>query len=175
MNKTNRTLRTKGKCRVCGRPAILTENFCSVVCFHEDARMNLAILNEVTSLTNTDAISAPAGSSGGGPGRTSVQQPPEARSLSISGDLYTSGSATGSYTFYDVNGDAEGVSTYKWYSADDLAGTNKSDLGFTTTEIPISASEEDKYLIFEVTPVSVEGPAGSATDVYSNVTMSATP
>jgi len=170
MNETNRTIRTKGKCKVCGRPAILTEDFCSVVCYHLDTQIHLNTLNEIAKSMSPPPPASNAGGSGGGK-RSTV--PPEANSLLITSNFVVSGSATGSYTYYDANGDPEGTSTFKWYRSDDTVGTNKTQLVFTTTEIPISASEEDKYLVFEVTPVSTTAPqTGIAAEVYSSATSS---
>ncbi len=85
---------------------------------------------------------------------------PEAQNVSISGGLYTGDVVTGTYTFYDANGDTEGVSVYKWYRADDASGTNTNTiLGETSTTMTIATDLSGKYIAFEVTPVAVSGGA----------------
>lgn len=159
----------KRKCIVCNRPAVYTEEFCSLLCWHADVQLKVGLLNEVArSMAPSVGVSGPAG------GGDRIRQGPTAINLAITGTFVVSGSATGSYTFVDPNNDAEGTSTFKWYRADDTAGTNKTQLSFTTTEMAISASEQDKYLIFEVTPVSLAEPyTGTAAEIYSSQTCSA--
>ena len=87
---------------------------------------------------------------------------PTATGPAITGTLKVGETLTGHYTYDDVNGDAEGTSTYKWYRADDAAGSGKAPITGTTTaaiEITYTLQPEDlgKYISFEVTPVAATG------------------
>jgi len=83
---------------------------------------------------------------------------PEAQSVTVTGDMHTGETLTGTYTYYDANGDSEGISTYKWYKADDDTGTNTNTiLGETSTTMTITADLVGKYIAFEVTPVALTG------------------
>lgn len=166
--------KNKNRCQICFRPigkGTYTEEFCSPYCYQTDLHMKIQMINEAVARTQpAPAVSAPGG---GGSGER-PQVVPQALSLAITSNFVVSGSATGSYTYFDSNNNPEGTSTFKWYRADDTDGTNKAVLtSFTTTEMAISASEEDKYLVFEVTPVSTIYPyTGAATEVYSTNTAS---
>ena len=161
----------KSKCLICNRPALYTEEFCSPLCYSTDLQIKIGLLNEIAQ-SMAPAVAANAGGSGGG---DRVRELPQALSLSITGTLVVSGSVTGSYTYFDPNNDVEGVSTFKWYRSDDTAGLNKAQISAAAEVIlAISASEEDKYLVFEVTPVSTVYPyAGHTAEVYSTATASA--
>lgn len=88
---------------------------------------------------------------------------PFAENVSITGDAETGATLTGSYTFTDYNNDAEGTSTYRWLSSSTAngayteiaTGTCTSATGATYT---LLQTDENKYIKFEVTPVSVETP-----------------
>lgn len=66
---------------------------------------------------------------------------------------------SGFYTYEDtIVNDAEGVSIYKWYTADDAAGTNPVEItGANKQTFLAGSSELGKHLIFEVTPVAKTG------------------
>ncbi|MBQ7793566.1 MAG: carbohydrate binding domain-containing protein, partial [Clostridia bacterium] len=72
-------------------------------------------------------ISAVAeGGESGNSTRSNIAAPksaPEARDVKITGDRYIGSSLAGSYTFYDVNGDAAGASTFRWLRSDTANGT----------------------------------------------------
>ncbi len=87
---------------------------------------------------------------------------PTATGAAITGTLKVGETLTGHYTYNDVNGDAEGVSTFKWYRAEDAAGSGKTAITVATTaaiEITYTLQPEDlgKYISFEVTPVAAAG------------------
>ena len=83
---------------------------------------------------------------------------PEATDVTITGDLNVDAILTGSYTYSDTNGDLEGTSTFKWYRADDNAGTNTNTvLGATNTTLTVADDLHHKYIAFEVTPVALTG------------------
>jgi len=89
---------------------------------------------------------------------------PTASNVSISGDLNQGKILTGSYTYNDTDGDAEGSSTYQWYRADDASGTNQIAISGATDIIYLLTSDDlNKYISFEVTPIAQTGTAtGSA-------------
>ena len=83
---------------------------------------------------------------------------PIATSVTISGTNTEGQVLTGSYTYTDVDSDAEGTSTFKWYRSDDASGTNKSAIsGATSTTYTLQAADLGKYISFEVTPVASAG------------------
>ncbi len=94
---------------------------------------------------------------------------PTARDVAISGlingNVCVDCALTGSYAFYDADGDEEGVSTYQWYRADDANGNNEESIAgaTSTTYTPVSA-DLSKYLLFEVIPGAATGKTpGNAT------------
>ncbi len=64
----------------------------------------------------------------------------------------------GTYTYYDANGDEEGVSTFRWLISDSKDGGFEPIEGETSDTYTICESDVDKYVVFEVTPVSKEYP-----------------
>ena len=84
--------------------------------------------------------------------------PPTATVQPITGTLQIGETLTGYYTYSDVNGDLEGVSTYKWYRADDSSGLNKTEIaGATSKTYVLTSADIGKYISFEVTPVAATG------------------
>ena len=98
---------------------------------------------------------------------------PKAYGLTITGTPTVGVALTGAYSYFDSNDDAEGVTTFKWYSADDAVGTNKAVIaGATATAYTPVAGDADKYLIYEVTPVSAVAPtAGDAVEKYTTAAV----
>jgi hypothetical protein len=80
-------------------------------------------------------------------------------SPTISGATKVGSQLTGSVGYSDADGDAAGTHTYKWYLADDAAGTaNKTAIaGATVATYTVVGADQGKYLVFEVTPVSATG------------------
>ncbi|PYG90334.1 hypothetical protein LY28_00215, partial [Ruminiclostridium sufflavum DSM 19573] len=88
----------------------------------------------------------------------SEQVPPTATVYTIGGTLRVGGTLTGSYTYYDANGDSEGISTFKWYTADDSSGTNKTEIaGANAESYVLTSADIGKYISFEVKPVALTG------------------
>ncbi|WP_410495216.1 S-layer homology domain-containing protein [Cellulosilyticum sp. ST5] len=76
----------------------------------------------------------------------------------ITGTLQVGETLTGHYTYSDINGDLEGISTYKWYRADNSSGLNKTEIvGATGITYVLTSSDEGKYISFEVIPVATTG------------------
>ncbi|MEQ9303395.1 MAG: Ig-like domain-containing protein, partial [Marinoscillum sp.] len=78
---------------------------------------------------------------------------PVAEGVSIKKSLVVDGELEGSYTFSDINGDAESGTTFQWYRADDGSGTNKAIIsGATTENYTVINDDNGKYVSFGVTP-----------------------
>jgi len=83
---------------------------------------------------------------------------PEATGVTFSGNLGNGSILTGSYTYNDTEDDEEGTSTFKWYRADDAAGTNSSEIpSQTSITYTLTPSDISKYISFEVTPEAQTG------------------
>lgn len=78
--------------------------------------------------------------------------------VSVSGVLTVGQRLTANYDFRDVDGDAEAVSTYKWYRADNTSGLNNVVIaGATGRQYDLQAADAGKYVRFAVTPVADYG------------------
>ena len=83
---------------------------------------------------------------------------PEATDVLASGVAKVNEALTGSYTYSDANNDVEGTTIYKWYRADDAAGTGSVQIaGANTTSYTLVEADLNSYITFEVTPVAVSG------------------
>ena len=88
-----------------------------------------------------------------------VATPPYATGVSITGDNAEGSTLTGNYTYNDDEDDAEGASEFKWYRSNDQFGTNKQLIsGETTTSYIIAVDDLNKWLTFQVKPVSTLAP-----------------
>lgn len=84
---------------------------------------------------------------------------PTATNVTITGDPSVGQVLTGTYTFTPDG--AEGTSTFKWYSGSDTSCTEKLQVGSEKTYTTV-ATDKDKYICFEVTPVDTNNIAGTA-------------
>ncbi|QTH46269.1 S-layer homology domain-containing protein [Cohnella sp. LGH] len=83
---------------------------------------------------------------------------PTAGNVNVSGTPHIGATLQGDYTFDDAESDAEGVSTFKWYRANDAAGAAEAIIaGADTKEYVLQQEDKDKYIRFEVTPIAVSG------------------
>lgn len=83
---------------------------------------------------------------------------PIVSSLSINGDLVVTETISATYTFTDINNDAEGVSTFKWYRADDALGSVQTLIdGATSSTYTLTEADHTKYIAFEVRPFASTG------------------
>jgi len=80
-----------------------------------------------------------------------------ASELSIIGSIAIGNRLTGSYTF---NGGTEGNTTYRWLYSTVLGGIKTPIIGATGINIVITSDVIDKYLYFEVMPISDIGEIG---------------
>ncbi len=90
-----------------------------------------------------------------------VNNPPYATSVEITGDNELGSTLTGNYTYNDDEGDLQGISLFKWYRSDNQFGLNKQLIsGSTTVNHVIVTSDLNKWLTFQVQPVSIEPVSG---------------
>lgn len=104
-----------------------------------------------------------------GPVQLSSESAPVATNVTYSPTPGENLLLTGSYTFADSNSDPEGASIYKWYTADDAAGTNTTVIpGATARTFRVTAAQVGKYIGFGVTPVAQSGTLTGTPVVYFN-------
>jgi hypothetical protein len=64
----------------------------------------------------------------------------------------------GSYSYSDSDNDPQGLSTFKWYRADNPSGLNETAIsGATNLSYSMVAADINKYIRFAVTPVATTG------------------
>ncbi len=81
---------------------------------------------------------------------------PVAKDVVITSGAIAGRTITGDYTFEDRNGDKEGTTLFQWYRADSENAVPVKIDGATGGTYLVTS--QDRYLIFEVTPVSTENP-----------------
>ncbi|MBP1934808.1 S-layer homology domain-containing protein [Ammoniphilus resinae] len=85
-------------------------------------------------------------------------QAPTATDVGISGTPQLGQTLYGVYTYIDIENDTQGISTFKWFRADDATGTNKVAIdGATSSEYTLTDEDIGKYISFEVTPLASTG------------------
>lgn len=85
---------------------------------------------------------------------TGVATAPSALSVSIVGTASLGEIISGSYTYIDPNGDSEATSTFRWLRADTSNGSYSAINGATSINYTLVSADLNKYIKFEVTPVS---------------------
>ena len=83
---------------------------------------------------------------------------PVASSVSITGQSHVSEYLLGSYVYSDPNADPEGVTTFRWLNSSSIGGTYLPISGATNINYTVDATDLNKYLKLEVTPVSTITP-----------------
>jgi len=74
----------------------------------------------------------------------------------------------GVYNYTHINGEAEGATTYKWFRANDTIGTGEVEIA-TTVNYTLVAGDNNKYIRFQVIPVTSSGIVGATqTSAYSS-------
>jgi hypothetical protein len=100
---------------------------------------------------------------------TVANSAPTATSVGISDDnggvALVGDSLTGNYTFNDVDGDAEGSSTYAWLRNGSPIATA------TTTSYTLVAADSGTVITFEVTPVAAGGTTTGTTVTSAGITI----
>lgn len=80
----------------------------------------------------------------------------------IEGEAKRNKKVTGSYQYYDPDGDEEGISTFQWYYSENIGETKIPITSANSTDftIPADIAYRDRYLYFEVTPVDIYSDSG---------------
>ncbi|PKM88599.1 MAG: hypothetical protein CVU87_07165, partial [Firmicutes bacterium HGW-Firmicutes-12] len=102
---------------------------------------------------------------------------PVASDVQISGTVQVGQALAGSYTYTDVESDAEGTSTFQWYRSNDNSGTGKAAIGGATAiNYTLVADDLGKYISFQVTPVASAGTTpGTPVESSYTTAVNATP
>jgi len=82
------------------------------------------------------------------------QAAPTANSVLINGYPYISEYLSGSYIYFDQNADPEGTTLFRWLSSETSNGEYSAIPGATSRNYAVTSSELNKYIKFEVTPIS---------------------
>jgi hypothetical protein len=111
---------------------------------------------------------------------------PVAQNTDINGTPRYNYTLTGSYTFFDADGDSEGSSTFRWMISSAKNGLYTPISGVTGLTYLVRLNDVDNYIYFEVTPRSVGGELqglqytsdtvfiGNEAPIASNVSISGT-
>lgn len=83
---------------------------------------------------------------------------PVAQNVKISTMIATGSPAEVKYTYYHALKQAEGETTFQWYIGDSAVGEFTAIPGATGTSYTPTAEQQFKYILCEVTPVSVSAP-----------------
>lgn len=93
---------------------------------------------------------------------TYLSTPPEIISGWITGQTMKNRVLTVSHFFRDIDGTAEGSTTYQWVRADDASGTNVANIGSATaTTYTLVTADVGKYIACKITPVNTTPETGS--------------
>ena len=83
---------------------------------------------------------------------------PTAASVNFTGELLITKTLTGTYTYGDTESDIESGTTFKWYRANDAAGTGATEItGATANTYILSSNDVNKYISFVVVPAASSG------------------
>jgi hypothetical protein len=83
---------------------------------------------------------------------------PTATAVSIAGTASVGQVLTGNYTYADAESNPQGISTFKWYRADDALGTNEIAIsGEVAQTYTLAAADFNKFIRFSVVPVATGG------------------
>jgi len=90
---------------------------------------------------------------------TAVNHAPVANNVSATGTVATGQTLTGTYTYVDMEADAQGTSTFRWLkSATATFDANASAIpGATASTYSVQVADVGLFLYFEVTPVALTG------------------
>jgi uncharacterized repeat protein (TIGR02543 family) len=106
---------------------------------------------------------------------TGGNQAPVASNVSISGSLVVGQTITGSFTYTDAESNPPGTHLYKWYKADNSAGSGQIAIsGATSATYTLVPGDASKYIKFEVTPVASAGtsPGVAVSNTYTGPVLS---
>lgn len=115
------------------------------------------ILFGVTAKSTANTGPENYGATAGPIGAVPVHVAPVASNVVANGTAEVNAVLSGSYDYSD-DYDLEGVSTFKWYVADDAAGGNEAEISGATAQTHLVTSADlGKFFAFEVTPVALTG------------------
>ena len=80
--------------------------------------------------------------------------PPIAKNISISGDMFADHDIEVNYEFYDINGDSEGETEFRWLISDEEYGDYTMIEGALEKTYTLTKNEVDKFIKVEVIPKS---------------------
>ncbi|NBC84378.1 MAG: alpha-amylase [Bacteroidetes bacterium] len=104
------------------------------------------------------------------PPQQSWSVPPRAKNVVINGEVVPGSILTGSYSYFDANGDAEGTSRYQWYRSVEPDGTDALPVeGATELTYNVTNDDDDYYLFFEAIPVAETGTVKTGFPSYAYV------
>lgn len=83
---------------------------------------------------------------------------PYAKNAVISGEPFVGETLTGTYDWYDFNGDEHGEDLYRWFRADSKDGEYKTIENAIEKTYTLTDGDVGKYIKFEVTPVAKTEP-----------------
>jgi hypothetical protein len=126
------------------------------------ADLGQSIAFEVTPVA---AAGASPGTAVTSSGVTIVNSAPTATGVSITGTPRVGQVLTGNYTYADVDGDAQGTSTFRWLR-------DGSPIGATASTYTVLLADLTHSITFEVTPVAVTGATPGTTVASTGVTIS---
>ncbi|MDM8162218.1 hypothetical protein QUH73_20560, partial [Labilibaculum sp. K2S] len=92
-------------------------------------------------------------------GAVLANEVPTASNVTYTGTLRSFEVLTGTYSYSDTEGDANSGTSFKWYRADDVAGTiNKTAIpGAVAATYTLATADVGKYIAYAVTPASLTG------------------
>lgn len=129
---------------------------------------NGSLYNFRIKAVNSNGTSDPTSTANARPVSATPAEP-TATSVSITGTASLGELLTGTYTYNDVNGNTEAISTYRWLRADSAGGSYAAISGATSINYTVVTADLTKYLKFEVTPISNTSPT-TGTPVLSSAT-----
>lgn len=104
-----------------------------------------------------------------------TNQAPTATAVSVTGTPTIGQTLTGNYTYNDTEGDLEGTSTYRWFRADDISGSNEIAIPSATgINYQLTSTELNTYVRFGVTPKAATGTV-TGIEAYSSPRMLVSP
>lgn len=92
----------------------------------------------------------------GGP--VGTNQAPTASGVTITGNAIQGQTLIGNYTYNDLEGNTQGISTFRWTRSDNASGANETTIaGANAVTYIIGPSDVGKYIKFYVTPIATSG------------------
>jgi hypothetical protein len=116
---------------------------------------------EVTPVASTGTSPGTAVTSAG----VTINSPPVASSVNITGTVAVGQVLTGHYTYSDADSDAEGTSTFRWLRDGSAIS------GATSTTYTVVPADSGHVITFEVTPVAATGASPGAAVTSTGVTI----